>query len=393
MAELLFPIAAVLGTFFLLIPALTLLSRSILRWRRRRLLHWPHFADASSFALLLAPTLLPVFWLTSSALHQSEPGRTRGVCLIEHSQATTCVDSAILLLLLSFGMLLSFGYRAWRDRPRFPLHRVDEPSQQQKLQRVVHNACPDPASPRFRRGLRRLRDYPIVLLDHAPEPLFTFGTLRPRIFIDAAFCRSIDEQVLHAALLHELAHLQGRDTFRHQLARLCLSINPVGHWLEHELAHWRAAREADCDARAVQQGGDPLALAEGIVRAARHQNQPIPAAATLCGWHRASLKLRLALLTQTPGQGCVTRPASPGPLLRLSEEYSPPAVSKSEPRQTPSLSQRLPTLNLERLAALQFGQLPLLLALAVAVIAPHVPGLDLLEHFHFEVERLFSLLG
>ena len=97
MDELLFPLAAVATTFFLVIPLLTLVSRGILSLARRRTSSWASFGSEVTFAWLVAPTLLPILWLTSSALHQSEPMRTFESCFIDHVESTTCIDTLLLL--------------------------------------------------------------------------------------------------------------------------------------------------------------------------------------------------------------------------------------------------------------------------------------------------------
>ena len=193
MAELLFPLAAVAGTFLIVIPVLTLVSRTVLARKRRRIRSWADFGSETTFAWLVAPTLLPVVWLTSSALHQSEPTAAQGTCLVDHVQATTCLDAALLLGLLIGGMAL--------------------------------------------------------------------------------------------ALLHEHAHITGFDTLRGFVVRFCLSANPAGALLVPDFKRWRRAREAQCDGQAVHLGGQPLALAEGIPRAARFRRagRRPRAAAMLCG--------------------------------------------------------------------------------------------------------------
>ena len=70
MIELAFPIAAVVVTFGLVVPLLTLLSRTAL-WRlRQRTTRWADFGSDGTFAWLVVPTLVPIVWLTSSAFHQ-----------------------------------------------------------------------------------------------------------------------------------------------------------------------------------------------------------------------------------------------------------------------------------------------------------------------------------
>lgn len=335
MAELLFPVAAVLVTFLVIIPALTLISRAALARVRRRAASWAGFGSETTFALLVAPMVLPVLWLTSSALHQTEPLAARGACRVDHLQATTCWDAALLLGLMLVGMAVSAGRRARRERVRVRVDRL--PGDAPAARRVAAIVDADP-------HLRRLR---VLVARGAAAPVFTVGWFRPRVILDACFVTDSDDDVLYAALLHERAHIAGFDTVRGFVARLCLGANPAGHLLAPDFDRWRHAREAQCDGEAVHRGGQALALAEGIVRAARFGCRAAGAApvAHLCGHDAATLKLRLALLLEGP----------PRPVRTA-------------------------------------GHLLLGACVLAALVLPHVPNLGALELFHFEVERLLHLM-
>lgn len=334
MDELAFPVAAVAATFFGVLPALTVLSRVVLTLRRGRARAWTTFGSEVTFAWLVAPTLLPVLWLTSSALHQTEPRQTAASCLIDHVEATTCVDTLLLLALLLLGMAVSVGARLWRERPRVALGPT---SGDEDLRRRVDALVAED------RHLRTLR---VVVLEHAAEPICVVGLLRPVVVLDACFARESDDAMLHAALLHEHAHIVGRDTLRTFLVGLCLSANPAGGLLLQDFRRWRSAREAVCDGEAVHRGGEPLALAQGLLRAARFRCSGWAAAmsAPLCGHDATALKLRLALLLQGPAV----------PVRTL-------------------------------------GHVALGLGIAAALLTPHIGPQGVLEHFHFEVERLLRL--
>jgi beta-lactamase regulating signal transducer with metallopeptidase domain len=331
MAELLFPVSAVLVTFALLIPALTLLSQAALARARRRAGSWAEFGSDTTYAWLVAPTLLPMAWLLSSALHQTEPDQAPANCLIDHATATTCLDAIALVTLLLGGGALLVARRLWVERSRLRLDPLD--SFDPLAQRVAAIATSDAR-------LRRLR---VRVLRHGPAPVLTAGRLNPRVYLDACFVRDSDDAVLRSALLHELVHVRDRDTLRGFAGRLLLAMNPAAARLQPDFERWREAREALCDGEAVALGGEPLALAQGIVRAARFRCAGLGAcgAALLGGPERSPLHLRLALLLDGP------------------------------PRPRPSR-----------------GHLGLVLALAAVVVVPHVPTADLLEHFHYAVEAL-----
>src|SRR5690606_29974938 len=102
MDELFFPIAAVALTFLMLIPALTLISHTVLAHKRKHTRSWPNFGSETTFAWLVAPTLLPIAWLLSSALHQIEPRQALQTCLVDHVNVdprwiSLCLDGVILL--------------------------------------------------------------------------------------------------------------------------------------------------------------------------------------------------------------------------------------------------------------------------------------------------------
>jgi beta-lactamase regulating signal transducer with metallopeptidase domain len=331
MSEVIFPLATVAGTFLVLVPVLTLASRAALALSRRRCASWARFGSETNYAWLVGPTLLPVIWVTSSALHHSEPTRSLGACLIDHVQGTTCVDTLLLIGAMFAGLLLTVVFRLWREWPRTALRRLGNAHE---LSRRVNEIT---------RGDPHLRSLRVAVVQHATEPVVTVGLLRPLVLIDACFVRGADPQILRAALLHERAHIAGLDTFRCFVARLCLSLNPAGALLVADFERWRSAREAMCDGEAVERGGEPLALAEGILRAARFRCGDLPLhAVSLCGHDAAALKLRIALLLEGP----------PPPVRSLGHAF-------------------------------------LALGIVGVLAIPHLGDIGLLEQFHFAVERLF----
>lgn len=332
MSELIFPVAAVLMVFLIVIPALTLLSRYFLSQKRSGVKSWADFGTESTFAWIVAPTLLPIIWFISSAFHQTES--SQAACLIDHAQATTCYDAIFLVGFLLVGIVVSVGLRTWRENPKLNLSYMGEDNAYFERVEAIYKS----AEPSFRSR--------ILIVKNAHEPVFTLGWLRPFIVLDACFLDSADNEMIHAALLHEAAHISGFDTFRGFVGRLCLGINPVGFLLKNDFQHWQSAREVQCDSVAVSNGGQALALAESIIRAARFSTHKcrLPGTANLCGHNAAILKLRLSILFEGP----------------------------SKPLRT-------------------FGQMFLGLAAIVLVFVPHLETTGLLEHFHYEVERFFHI--
>lgn len=337
MAELLFPLAAVTVTFLVLIPALTLLSQILLRIRRSRERVWAHFGSEITFALLVAPTMIPVLWLVSSALHQSEPSQSLESCMLDHIGAgsalgsASCLDALLLAAVVAVGVACVAFLRAYSERPGLALARVDSAHpQQQRIARII-SSHPDLASMRA------------WVVARSPEPVVTIGLFRPACFLDACFVESADEKMLLAALLHETAHMSAYDNLRCFLVRLALSVNPAGRLLRGDFRRWRQAREAACDGSAVFQGGEALALAQSIIHAAKFRCAgPLSCGVSaLCGADAAALKLRVALLFDGPP--------------------------------TPQRTQ---------------GHLLLLLAVGAALGLPHLESFAFLDQFHLAVEQL-----
>ena len=332
MAELIFPLAALVVVFLGVVPALTWVSRGSLR-RARRTGSWAGFGAQSTFALLVAPTLLPLAWLTSAALHQNERSPEGVACLVPHV-GEACADAMLLLAGLLGALSVTMGLRAWRERPRLKVRQLAAESP--IVSRVSRIVAADP----------RLRRLSVIVAQGAADPVCTLGWFWPRVIVDACFVEGADDAMLRAALLHERAHVAGFDTVRDFMVRFALAFNPARRWLAPDFERWRQAREAQCDSVAVRDGGEPLALAESILRAARFEcrGRAMAGVVRLCGHDTAALKLRLALLVQGP---------------------SAPIRGR--------------------------GQWLLATALLCVIAAPHLFSEGLLEHFHLAVERLLHV--
>lgn len=326
MDEALFPLATLVIVFFGAMPLLSLVSRAVLG--RRRAEGLAAFGDEATFAWLVVPTLLPLVWLASSIAHQLD-GASGEVCANPHVSAAHCVDTLMLLGGLVALVAPAAIWHAWRERPRV----------------VLTPLTPEhPLSARVARLVEALSwsGAEVIVARQAPAPAATIGWWRPRVVLDACFVRDADDAMIGAALLHERAHASARDVLRRVVARLCMSMNPAGRALRADLARWSVAREAWCDQQAVARGADPLALAQGIVRAAKFRcEESLCGAALLCGHDHGALRLRVALLMDGPAP---LRPSRASALL--------------------------------------------LLTLALCAAVPHV-GPDVLARFHEAIERLF----
>ncbi len=291
MSVLAFPIAALAVTFLLLIPGLTVLSALALRSMRARATSWATFGRPGTYALLVGPTLLPLAWLISSAMHQSE-NTWASACLVAHAHLNGCIE-ALALTAMTLGGVAWITASRWRAE-RVSLGDTDLPVEAPARRRVEALRSRDP----------RLRALRIRVMRSSAEPVMTVGNLRPVVVLDPCFVAEVDDAVLHAALLHEAAHVQGMDPLRDFVARVALGMNPLQGLLAPEFERWRQAREAQCDSVAVFAGGQPLALAHGIVRAARFRcgGPALCGARRLHGDSDVTLKLRVALLLDGPAR-------------------------------------------------------------------------------------------
>ncbi len=330
MHELAFPVAAVGLVFLLLIPALTLMSKVTLTWIRRQEKVWARFGSSGVLVLLMAPSALPLLWLLSSALHQSESSRVIETCLIDQLGAQTCLDALYLSIVLAMGLMLVAIHRARREMPTLSLRAL--PIEHELTKRIASLVSSHPV-------LGPLR---IQVVHHADEPIFTSGWFFPRCYLDACFVRSADDSMLVAALLHEGAHINGFDNFRCFWVRFTFALNPLAFLLWPEFLRWRQAREALCDNEAVQKGGEALALAQSIVHAAKFRCKGALSCGISClsGGDASALRLRVALL--------------------MAGEFYP-------------IRSR--------------GHVVFALALAGALIAPHWGADAFFDSFHLEVER------
>ncbi|WP_428267338.1 hypothetical protein [Haliangium sp.] len=281
MNELLFPVVGVMVVFLLAVPALTLVARAVTASLPARGDGVAAQLRSWRFALIVGPTLAPVIWLVSAAVHQSEEGAPLA-CIVEHLGGDLCRDVAVFGLLV-FSILGVGALRRlrWRGRPGPGVAGAAA------IERVARVCA---ANPTLTRAATRIR-----VVRRGLAPACTRGLLRPRVEIDEALLERLDDDELAATLLHELEHAHALDPLRFFVAQVALSVNPLGRLLGAELARYHFAREALCDRRAVQRGADPLALARTIVAVATPG--PTPAGTAALGGHGiGGVRVRVQLL-------------------------------------------------------------------------------------------------
>ena len=130
-----------------------------------------------------------------------------------------------------------------------------------------------------RLGLRSpvpLRESPRV---HGP---LIVGWFRPMLVLPLGMLQSLPGLQIEALLLHELAHVHGRDPLIHLLQRAVetlLFYHPAVWWVSEQI---RREREHRCDDRVIEAQGEGHSLAEALVTLAErmHSAEPLALAAT-----------------------------------------------------------------------------------------------------------------
>ena len=200
--------------------------------------------------LLIAPTIIPIAWLTSSTLHLVESYPVLESCVLDVGD---CPEALVLLGLIVAVILCVCSSRILREHS--PL-QITHLAYEHPLSRRIDALCAQHHS---------LHALNVRVASNCAIPVFTTGWLRPRVIIDACFVQSADDAMLLATLLHESAHVQRRDGLCHLLVKLSFALNPASRWMHADYMHWRHALEARCDYDAIVKGGEPLALAQSIV--------------------------------------------------------------------------------------------------------------------------------
>jgi hypothetical protein len=284
-------------------PLAALLARAAL-WllHRREANAGLHGHGALRYALLVAPTAVPLAWFISACLHQAESGTGPGVCAVPDPPGVMCPEVAFfagaLVLLVAFTALprLIREQRALR-----PSSSPEAVAARAHLEALIENH--DDLKPLAGR---------LIVTDRSAEPIATLGVFAPRLVIHTSFVRDLDDEALLGALKHEAEHVRDRDPLRYFIAWWALAANPIGGWLlRSEFTRWVVARETHCDRDAVLAGASAPALAQALVSAARFPTQAAPSIA-LRAPNASVLRLRIGLLmayADRPPSHCCRTPA------------------------------------------------------------------------------------
>jgi Zn-dependent protease with chaperone function len=257
--EVWFPLLGAALLVSIVLPACALLAKALLALVERTELGGPLQALNLRYVLLISSSFVPLAWFLSAALHQAESGKFVLACLFDHEAASLCFEPgffALTVLLVMLGCALP----ALRGlRPARTSSTLDARGLALRIGQLVAT----------RPALKPLAGR-VLATDEAGFALGTYGFVEPRVIVGVAFAARLTDDMLAAALGHELEHVRLLDPLRFLLLRIALALNPLGRGLlAPHVACWFAAREATCDREAVLDGAQPLALADAIVRAAR----------------------------------------------------------------------------------------------------------------------------
>ena len=185
-----------------------------------------------------------------------------GVCLIALHLLLEPVHFASHMLILGGTLYATWDRgRAWYSL-RLTLRGLEArvPQVPQSLVHIASESGLDPARIRVVAGL--------------PNPAFTAGWFRPRVFLDAGLVDLLNRDELAAVLAHEGAHAARRDPLRLSLLRFLactLFFLPALRRLAADAAD-ESEIAADDAAASITSPRAPLALASAIVRIATEWN-------------------------------------------------------------------------------------------------------------------------
>ncbi len=154
------------------------------------------------------------------------------------------------------------------------------------------------ASPHWTATLSRIstaRDLRVLESPHISSPC-TWGVLRPVLLLPTSG-DAWPEAARHAALMHELAHIQRRDAISTLLSRLACALhwyNPLV-WLA--AARVRNLQERSCDDAVLRAGATPSDYAQFLLDVAAHMSgMSGPARAAIGMTHGSSLRARIVAI-------------------------------------------------------------------------------------------------
>jgi len=135
---------------------------------------------------------------------------------------------------------------------------------------------------------------------------FTFGFLRPRIYLSTALIETLNESELRAILAHENVHLAKKHHFWSivlSFVKYTLFFLPIVYWL---YSRHRAKIELDCDREAARVVGDSLVVAGALLKLKRFSFNSGTAA--VMGISAGNLEERVKVLLGEKSKSCWKKP-------------------------------------------------------------------------------------
>lgn len=129
------------------------------------------------------------------------------------------------------------------------------------------------------------------------------GWLRPTVVIDQQLWEGLTPAERAAVLAHEQGHLARRDPLLLMAQRLMASVGPQAAG-RSALRGWLRHAERQADAAAARAVGDPLVVAEALLRCARLGRAATPA----LSWHGGQVEARVHALLSGDPTGARTLP-------------------------------------------------------------------------------------
>jgi len=148
-------------------------------------------------------------------------------------------------------------------------------------------------------------DARICLADLPVRNAFTVGLLRTAVVADRTWWSGLDAQGRAAVYAHERAHCRARDPLVQLLARLLAGLSPR-RTADLLVAGWQDAAERTADRAAAAAVGDPLAVAEILVR--EHRSGALPDGAAAFAQGSVERRVRALLLLDDGVQSADRRP-------------------------------------------------------------------------------------
>ena len=348
------------GLVFCVIPIVALvvsiLYRKYVQYRVASTQHWLWMGNEWGFYSVVVPIFIPLLWFVSSVLHVNEMvffyGKHSSACVFDSTTVWWMRDETALLFVSIVGILSVFFYILRVHRNVLEgLSIVQDHEQEQRIQRLLQNM-----------QLRKTPRY--ICVQNTWRSIGVVGVVAPKIVVHTDWSRTVDDDILQAALYHEVVHIEKNDVLRYVLLQYVLGIPLWNRILRRPIALWVQARESFVDRCAVELGANALDLAQSLVQALRWQKKM---SLQIENDHIATVGLsgKIGLSGKVGLSGNSVEITSDS-LLRLRMEllFSP------QPLQTNN----------------RLSILVLLVAIAV-LLAPHLLPWDLFERMHHSVEH------